>query len=69
MSADPIIHVRDIRESGHCPRGIKAWCELNKLDFREFVKNGLPASKLRATGCGLAIRCVDETLTRRRNNG
>lgn len=69
MTVDPLIYVRDIRDSGHCPRGIKAWCELNGIDFKVWVKQGMPASKLRATGCGLAVRCVEETMARRQRNG
>lgn len=39
---------------GFCASGSRAWFERHGLDFRAFVRDGLPASILEATGCGMA---------------
>lgn len=67
--AEQIITVDDIRKAGHCPKGIKRWCDQNGIDFRLFRKQGIPASELREK-CGLAARIVDKVIaTRSTNNG
>jgi hypothetical protein len=43
---------------GFCASGSRAWFERHGLDFRAFVRDGLPASALEATGCGMALALV-----------
>lgn len=64
-SEDPLITIGDIRASGHCVRGAKAWFAAHDLDFADFVRNGAPASVLLATGDDLAQFVVSRTLERR----
>lgn len=49
--ADPridtlVITVKDITAVGHCVRGTKKWFEGYGFDFRDVVKNGVPAREL-----------------------
>ena len=57
-----IAHVRSVpyftRSAGFCASGSRAWFDRHGLDFRAFVKDGLPASVLEATGCGIALALV-----------
>lgn len=55
---DPIVTITDIRKAGHCPAGARAWFGAHDLDFRAFLKDGLPASTLLATGDAYAEQVV-----------
>ncbi|SKC57045.1 hypothetical protein SAMN06296058_1241 [Pseudoxanthomonas indica] len=50
-------HLRSIphytTRRGFCVSGARAWFQRHGLDFRAFVRDGIPASQLEATGCGL----------------
>lgn len=61
-----IITIDDIRRV-HCARGIKRWFGDQGLDFRGFLKNGIPAIDLAATGDGLALRVIRLTIESRGN--
>jgi len=56
---DPIITINDARKAGYCVNGMRKWARHHNLDFKDFVKNGLPASKLLATGDQLGINIVN----------
>lgn len=56
---DPIVRITDIVRAGYCPSGARRWFTANGLDFRDFMKNGIPASVLTATGCAMADRVVE----------
>lgn len=62
MADDPIITIADIRKTGHCVRGAGQWFALQGLDFKAFLKNGLPASVLLATGDELARQVVEHKM-------
>lgn len=62
---NPIIWIDDIRLSGHCVKGARSWFEQHNLDFRDFIKNGIPADQLIAAGDALAVRVVERTKARR----
>lgn len=47
---DVIITIDDIRKAGHCARGAKNWFDQQGLDFRDFLKNGITATQMLATG-------------------
>ena len=73
MSAPPIIDprldgliitVRDITITGHCVGGTRRWFEHYGFDFRDAIKNGIPARDLLATGDAQAIAVVRAKLSR-----
>ncbi|WFC43263.1 hypothetical protein [Pseudoxanthomonas sp. SE1] len=51
-------HLRSVpyftRSAGFCAPGARLWFERHGLDFRAFVRSGLPASIFEGTGCGMA---------------
>jgi len=53
-----IIRVGDITKAGYCAAGQRRWFEAHGLDFRAFVKDGIDAAILLATGDPMAERVV-----------
>jgi hypothetical protein len=43
---------------GYCVAGARAWFAEHCLDFREFMRNGLPEETLLSTGDGMALALV-----------
>lgn len=41
-----------------CIRGAREWCRRNGIDFMRFMRDGVPASTLEATGDALALVAV-----------
>lgn len=66
MDAPPDLRITitDVRRAGYCVSGIRRWFEAQDLDFRAFVKEGLPVETLAATGDGLAARVIAMTVSR-----
>lgn len=62
---DITITSRELVRCGICFEGQKDWFEKHGLDIRDFVKNGILASKLTATGDGMALRAVKVARSRR----
>lgn len=58
MSGERIIRIEDIRKAGHCPSGARTWFKLHGLDFRRFLKDGIPAHRLLETGDAQAVHVV-----------
>ena len=56
---DRRITITDAREFGDCIFGLKAFAIAHNLDWKDFIKNGLPASKLLETGDAMAIELVN----------
>lgn len=54
-----IITMRDIREAKMCSRGTRAFFQRHGLDWSAFLKNGIPAEKLAATGDPMALQVVE----------
>lgn len=56
-------HLRSIphfgRRPGFCASGTRAWFERHGLDFRAFMRDGLPASHFEATGCAMGKALAD----------
>jgi len=50
-------HLRNI--DGYCVAGAKAFGELYGMDFKRFVREGIPASELIKTGDALALKMVE----------
>ena len=46
----------------HCAWGLRHWWRLQGLDFKDFLKNGISAARLLATGDDLAKQAVDRKL-------
>lgn len=46
---DFLVTVHDCRKLGYCMKAVRPWMTKQGLDFREFVRTGIPASKLHAT--------------------
>ncbi len=47
--SDIIVTVQDCRKLGFCMKQVRPWFALQGLDFRGFIRNGIPARELRAT--------------------
>jgi hypothetical protein len=65
MTDDLIVTTRHLftirgynRRAGFCRDKSKAFFRRNGLDWRAFVRDGIPASQLEATGDGLALALV-----------
>lgn len=43
---------------GYCVRGARDWFAQHELDFRQFMRTGLPEETLLATGDGMAQALV-----------
>lgn len=46
----------------HCAWGLRHWWRLQGLDFADFLKNGISADRLLATGDDLARAAVNSKL-------
>ena len=64
---DLIVTINDVRSAGHCAQGARAWFVGHGLDFRAFLRDGIPARQVAAMGDGLADQVITRTLERRRN--
>lgn len=57
-AAPVMVHMRHIREAGLCSSGMRAWFTLHDLDILDFIRNGIPAERLEATGDHFALQVV-----------
>ena len=64
MSRDVIVTIDDVRAVGLCVNGSRAWFARHALDFRAFVRDGLDAETLLATGDAMAQRVVEHARAR-----
>jgi len=67
--SDPLIRMEDVTRAGHCGSGARRWFEAYGFDFRAFIRDGLPASTLLATGDAFAQRVVTMRLEKDAANG
>jgi len=63
------ITITDIRAAGHCVAGARDWFKAYDLDFRDFVRNGIDAEVLLATGDALAVQVIERKIEREQQNG
>lgn len=56
---DLIVTIAHVRAAGLCVNGSRAWFARHGLDFRAFLRDGLDADTLLATGDAMAKRVVD----------
>lgn len=62
MSNEPedlIITINDVRRCGYCPSGIRNWFHTRGLDFRAFLKDGIPISALSGLNDAMAIQVIE----------
>lgn len=56
--------MNDLRRH-HCVSGIRRWFKANGLDFRAFMRDGISADDMRATGDAMGIDAVEKVLGER----
>lgn len=54
-----IVNTKDVRACNLCVRGMKSWFDANHLSFEEFVRNGIDAETLAATGDHYATQVIE----------
>ena len=59
-TSDPTITMRHVRAAGICARAARTWFASHGLSWDDFLSHGISASRLRATGDGLAERAIRE---------
>jgi len=54
-------HVRQVSTSQRmtCAAGIRAWCEANNIDLREFLRDGMPGEQAAAIGGHFGMTALD----------
>lgn len=56
-------HMRTVRafgnRKGYCATGGRRWFAAHNMDWADFLKNGIPASTVQATGDALGIALVE----------
>lgn len=62
---DLIITMDDCIKAGHCPVGVRTWFRQQGLDFRAFMKAGIPAYDMLATGDAQGRQVVTRTIERK----
>lgn len=65
---EPIITINDLIPP-YCAWGVRHWFTQHGLNFRDFLQNGIPASRLLATGDGQAVEAVQRKLGGDRGRG
>ena len=58
MTQETKVTMRHIREARMCSKGTRAFFEAHGLDWNEFLREGIDATKLEATGDAMAIKVV-----------
>ncbi len=59
MSTDVLVTIAHVRAAGMCVHGARAFFARHGLDFRAFLRDGIPAQVLLATGDAMARRVVE----------
>ena len=54
-----IVIMRDMRAAKICSRGAREFFKRHGLDWSGFLKNGIEAEKLEATGDAMALKVVE----------
>jgi hypothetical protein len=61
------IDINDIRKAGHCALGARRWFEAHRLDFRDFMQNGIDEQVLLDTKDQYAFDVVNAKREREGN--
>lgn len=59
MSEQVLVKMEHIRAARMCSRGARTFFERHGLDWQKFLKDGLPAETLAATGDAMALQVVE----------
>lgn len=59
MTDDVTVRMEHIRRARMCSRGSRAFFERHGLDWQRFLREGIPASELLATGDAMANQVVE----------
>lgn len=59
MTEPLLITIDHVRASGLCVHGTRTWFARQGLDFRAFLREGIDAQTLLATGDAMALRVVE----------
>ncbi|GAB3191966.1 MULTISPECIES: hypothetical protein [Burkholderiales] len=59
MSSDVLVTIAHVRAAGLCVHGTRTWFARQGLDFRAFLREGVDAEVLLATGDAMALRVVE----------
>lgn len=59
MSEPVIVRMRHIRQARLCSDGARGFWARHNLDWTDFLKNGIDADKLAATGDANALKVVE----------
>lgn len=59
MTDELIVRMVDIRAARMCSGGTRAFFERHGLDWSKFLKEGIPAEQLAATGDAMALQVVE----------
>lgn len=57
--SDVIVTMKDIRGARQCSRGARDFFERHGLSWADFLKHGIPAEQLAATGDKMALQVVE----------
>ncbi|MCL6619129.1 MAG: hypothetical protein K6T33_05000 [Thermomonas hydrothermalis] len=55
----PTVTIDHVRAAGMCVHGARAWFARQGLDFRAFLREGIAAETMLATGDAMALRVVE----------
>jgi hypothetical protein len=64
VSEPLVITIAHVRAAGMCVHGTRAWFARQGLDFRVFLRGGIDADVLLATGDAMARRVVEHARSR-----
>lgn len=59
MMSDPLVRMEHIRAAKMCSRGARDFFNRHNLDWSKFLKEGIPATELEATGDTMAITVAE----------
>lgn len=59
MSESVFVKMEHVRAARMCSRGARAFFQRHGLDWQKFLKDGLPAEVLEATGDAMALQVVE----------
>lgn len=60
---------KDATSAGVCIAGAKAWARGNRVDFVQFLTEGIPVEEIRALDCPLGNRVCDAAEKRAAERG
>lgn len=55
---DFIVTITDVRRVGYCVAGMRHWAKIHRLDFPDFLTNGISAQRLLDTNDHMAVNIV-----------